>query len=135
MSKDHLLLIINRWKNETYNLSHQLKSLKSDYEKEYFHLQQKLNQCQYENILLKNSIQSLPRNFNQSTISHQISILCQVFIHNLNTLLLSEKTIDEKQESIPNIPPIIENIETNIKQIGYLINNINENCSNHLKSR
>ncbi|CAF1046355.1 unnamed protein product [Adineta steineri] len=135
MSKDHLLLIINRWKNETYSLSHQLKSLKSDYEKEYFHLQQKLNQYQYENILLKNSIQSLPKNLNQSTISHQISILCQVFIHNLNTLLLSEKTIEEKQELIPNIPPIIENIETNIKQIGYLINNINENCSNHLKSR
>ncbi|CAF1053990.1 unnamed protein product [Adineta steineri] len=135
MSKDHLLLIINRWKNETYNLSHQLKSLKTDYEKEYIDLQQKLNQCQYENILLKNSIQSLPKNLNQSTISHQISILCQVFIDNLNTLLLSEKTIEEKQELIPNIPPIIENIETNIKQIGYLINNINENCSNHLKSR
>jgi hypothetical protein len=135
MSQDHLLLIINRWKNEAYDLSRQLEFIKNDY-------QQKLTQIEYENNSRKTSIhypliknedilKQLLINVDQSSISDQLSVLCHFFVDSLKTLLLS-KIIEEKERSSIKYPPIIENIETNIKEIGNLINKMNEDCSNKL---
>jgi len=135
MSRDHLLLIITRWKSEAYELSRQLEFIKNNY-------QQKLMQLQYENNFIKTSTHSpsiknedllkhLLINVDQSSISDQLSVLCHFFVDSLKTLLLS-KLIKEKERSTIKSPAIIENIETNIRQIGNLINKMNEDCSNEL---
>jgi len=135
MSRDHLLSIITRWKNEAYDLSRQLELIKNDY-------RQKLIQTQYENNsrktlihspLIKNEdiLKQLLINVDQSSISDQLSALCQFFVDSLKTLLLSNIK-KEKERSTTKYPSIIETIETNIKQIGNLINKMNEDCSNEL---
>jgi hypothetical protein len=142
MSRDCLLLILTRWKNQAYELSRQIQSMRSDYEQEYFRLQQKLNQFQNENTSLNSSmhlpsiknediLKQLLINVNPSSISDQLTVLSDFFVHSLKTLLLS-KMIEEKQRSTVKCPPIIENIEINIKQIGNLIKKMNEDCSNEL---
>jgi translation initiation factor 6 (eIF-6) len=70
-------------------------------------------------------------NIDQSSISDQLSVLCHFFVNSLKTLLLS-KLIKEKERSTIKSPASIDNIETNIKQIGNLINKMNEDCSNEL---
>ena len=133
MSRDCLLLIITHWKNQAYELSRQLKYIKNDY-------QLKLNQSQYENktfthsSLIKNEdlLKQLLINVDQSSLSDKLSVVCDFFVDSLKSLLISK--ISEEKERKINIkfPPIIENIETNIKQIGNLINKMNEDCSNEL---
>lgn len=133
MSEEHFLSIINHWKNQAYELSEQLKVLKNDY-------QHKLIQFDNENNSIKPSIDSsviknedilkhLLINVDQSSISDQLTVLCHFFVDSLKILLLS-KNIQKKETSTIYSYPIIQTIETNIKEIGNIINKITQNSSN-----
>ncbi|CAF3769813.1 unnamed protein product [Rotaria sp. Silwood1] len=142
MNRESLLLIIDRWKTEAYELYNQLEKTKNDYYNDYNYLSQKLNQYQYEINSIKNKnyssikknenlLEQILINVDQSSISNKILVLSQFFVDSLKTLLLSTN-IEEKQKSNIIYYTIIENIETNIKQIGNIIYKMNEDCSNQL---
>jgi hypothetical protein len=133
MSRNSLLLIITHWKNETYELSRQLKSIKNAYQPQY----ENKNFTHSSLIKTEDLLKQLLINVDQSSISDQISVLCDFFVNSLKTLLLSSSKIIEKKERSTSIrfPPIIESIETNIKQIGNLINKMNEDCSNEFSKK
>ena len=143
MSLDCLLLIITHWKNEAHELFHQLEYMKKDYQEEYNRLQQRLNQSQYENNFMNGSIhrsssiknndllKQLLINVNQASVSDQLSVLCDFFVDSLKTLLLS-KIIGPQERSNIKFSPIIETIQTNIRQIENLIKKMDEDCSNQL---
>src|SRR4051812_26704296 len=112
MSEDHLLLIITQWKNEAYELSRQLEFVKNDYQEQLNQIQNEKNfrKIFLQTSLIKNEdiLKQLLRNVNQSSISDQLSVLCDFFVDSLKTLLLSI-IIDKKQQSTLEFPSILEN--------------------------
>ena len=101
MSEARLLSIIGYWKSEARNLVTQIESLKDAYEEECLRLREKINQCEYENLLFKQT-------FVDTKMS---SVAAQLSLSHL-------KPIDS--------PRMMETIQINIQHIGDLINRINE---------
>ena len=128
MTENRLLLLISRWKNEAYELSRQLESIKKDSQERLMKLQ-----CERNSLPMNNEdiLRQLVGDIDPSSIPDQLAILCRFFLDSANKLLLSEVN-KKKEHSTRKSPLILENIETNIKQIRNLINQINENCSKNL---
>ena len=122
MSRDSLFSIINHWKNEAYHLSHQLKSLKNDYQQKQISFQSptmNITEDLFDEVFIN-------QNELRTNSSHQISLLYHLFLNHLKTLLI--KQIVEEESTRRKTFPIMNLIETNIEQIGSLINQMNEDC-------